>query len=428
MRASKELAKRLRFDLFPRPDFFRRRYFITAAVAAVAGLATWMLFNSAFRQRQYLPGPVSQDHATFGDRCEKCHTPFKSVANAACLECHPARTHSQFEATTPDCRDCHVEHRPTPVFLSVSNRTCLNCHGQLVSSRSPQPLIQTTIRTFATHPQFSPLREGRTDQAAVRFNHKIHLTSEKIPREQVGPSGKLQCADCHRVEGNGKLMQPLVFEPHCKRCHMQTPPSAIAGIETLHETPEIVRADVVAQLSVVGIQNAEAIFQGRERTLPGVADRPPLSQAKSLQKYLPEELEKLERALYKPFEETPHVFERNAYCFLCHLEDGERAAGELPKIKETKIPRRWLDRGEFSHRKHDIMACRTCHAAVEKSELTSDVNLPKKELCLQCHVDNAQRSAGTNCMLCHLYHDTSKNPEVRASKLKEVSIEVLTGR
>jgi hypothetical protein len=426
-RSSKDLARRLRFDRFPRPDFFRRRYVLAAAVAAAAGVAAWVGFTAVLKQRQYLPGPVSQSHATFGDRCEKCHSPFRAVANSACLECHSTGKHSQFEIQTPLCRDCHVEHRPVPVSL-VGNQACLVCHTQLRTTRPPPPLIQTRIRTFADHPQFLPLRPGRSDRAAVRFNHRIHLTSDKIARDKVGPTGKLECADCHRVDARGMYMQPIVFELHCRRCHEQKPPSPIGGIEAPHKAPEVIRAALTAQLAVLGIQDADTIFKGRESTLPGILGRPPLSQARSLQQFLSEQVSELETSLYRPFDDHAPLLEHNRYCFLCHLQDGEPAPGELPKLKPTHIPHRWLKRAEFSHRRHDMIACRACHDTVEKSERTSDVNLPGKELCMRCHVDARHQSAGTACTLCHLYHDTSKHPELHVATRKEISLGVLSGR
>lgn len=427
-RASKDLARRLRFDRFPRPDVFRRHYVLAGLGATAVALGLWVALTGILRQRQYLPGPLSQNHATFGDRCEKCHTPFQSVANTACLECHPGRTHSQFEVATPQCRDCHIEHRAGGVLLAVSAQSCTRCHAQLQTKRPSPSVIQASIRTFATHPQFVPLRDGQRDVAAIRFNHKVHLTSDKIARETVGPTGKLECRDCHQPDARGMYMQPIVFEPHCKRCHEQKPPTPIGSIEAAHKSPETVRADLTAQVSVIGITNADAIFKGRESTLPGIPNRPPLSQAQSLQKYLPEEIDRIESALYQPFDGTAPLLEHNKYCFLCHLPEGERARGELPKIQETKLPHRWLQRAQFSHRKHDLVACTTCHETIEKSERTSDVNLPHKELCLRCHLDSRQQSAGANCSQCHLYHETSKQPELRRATLKELSLDALTGR
>jgi hypothetical protein len=394
----------------------------------VAGLLIWMAFSRIWHNRQYLPGPVSQSHATFGDRCDNCHDAFHAVRNEACQRCHALRVHSEFEARTPRCRECHVEHRPVSVFLSVSNRTCVECHGNLRSSRPSGPLIHTNIGTFAGHPQFLPLRDGGKDEAAVRFNHKIHLTSDKISRDQVGPTGRLQCGDCHQRQADGERMKPIHFEEHCRRCHEQQPPNPIGSISAPHSSPEIVRESLTAQLLVLGVQNAETIFVGRDVPLPGRAPRPPVDQSRTLREYQEKWLETLEAVLYRPFDPTPSLLEHNKYCFLCHIQEGSRVAGELPHIQKTDIPRRWLKRAQFSHRHHDLLDCKTCHAAVAQSEQTSDVNLPNKGVCQKCHVDDSVRSAGTDCMLCHLYHDTSKDMKTRALKQKVIAIDLLTGR
>ena len=110
-RSSKELAKRLRFLRIPQPDFFRSRYWLVGLAATAAGFGLWLLLSLVVRERQFLPGPVSQNHATFGDRCEACHSSFASVRDEACLVCHTGRIHSDLEVGTPKCRDCHVEHR-----------------------------------------------------------------------------------------------------------------------------------------------------------------------------------------------------------------------------------------------------------------------------------------------------------------------------
>jgi hypothetical protein len=65
---------------------------------------------------------------------------------------------------------------------------------------------------------------------------------------------------------------------------------------------------------------------------------------------------------------------------------------------------------------------------VEQSSATADTNLPKHEVCEQCHIDGSARSAGANCVLCHLYHDTSKDPAVHLKKRKEVPLEKLDVR
>jgi hypothetical protein len=389
-----------------------------------------MLLHRSFRDRQYLPGPVSQAHATFGDRCERCHDQFKSVRNDACLKCHETRVHSEFEMRSPRCAECHVEHRGVQAFLATSNTRCVECHQQLVTKRSP-PAIRSDIPTFAAHPPFGPLREGQTDRAAVRFNHHIHLTSDKIAK-----ADKLTCASCHQLNGAGTLMRPIRFEPHCKRCHKQEVQGPTGSIEALHKTPDVVRADLVAQLSVTGIRDAEGIFAPPQRPLPGIRGQP-IDDSRTLREYQQRWLEKLETTLYKPLQEPPPaapgtprqgMLESNKYCFLCHIQGDDPAAGQIAMIKETHIPRRWLLRAEFSHRQHQLMACQECHASAEASELTTDINLPKKERCVQCHVDGATQSAGTGCMACHLYHDTSKSAVLRAGRRTPQTIDVFTGK
>src|SRR5690349_14659512 len=140
-RASKDLAKRLRFDRFPKPDFFRRWYWLVGVVFVIVGGVSWYGLHTGTKQRQYLPGPVSQGHASFGDRGETCHDSYAGVPTKNCLGCHADRVHSKFEVKTPDCASCHVEHRATGVFLAVANASCVDCHGDLQSSR-PDPTIQ----------------------------------------------------------------------------------------------------------------------------------------------------------------------------------------------------------------------------------------------------------------------------------------------
>ena len=430
MRSSKDLAKRLRFDLFPRRDRFRRYYGLLGSAAVLAAFGLWMLFNGTIRARQYLPGPVSRAHATFGDRCAKCHDPFKNVQNEACLKCHETRVHSEFETRSLRCAECHLEHRGVQAFLATSNASCVDCHQQLITKRSP-PVIQRDIRTFAGHPPFDPLREGRADRAAVRFNHRIHLTSDKIAK-----ADRLTCASCHQPNSAGTLMRPIRFEVHCKRCHKQEVQGPTGSIEALHKSPDVVRADLVAQLSVIGIRDAESIFAPPQRPLPGVRGQP-IDDSRTLREYQQRWLEKLESALYKPFQEMPPVapgvpreglLESNKYCFLCHVQGTGPAAGQVAVIQQTQIPRRWLQHAEFSHRRHELIACPECHASAATSELTSDINLPKNERCAQCHVDGAIQSAGTGCTSCHLYHDTSKNLALRARRRTPSTTDTFTGK
>jgi hypothetical protein len=431
-RASKDLAKRLRFDRFPRPDAFRRWYWLVGMLCVAAGLAGWYALHTTTQQRQYLPGPVSQGHASFGARCETCHEPYAGVPTKACLSCHADRTHSNVEVKTPDCASCHVEHRKTGVFLAVANASCVDCHGALATTKT-EPEVERSIRGFADHPELGPLRPGQRDEAAIRFDHKIHLVSTKIATED-----KLACASCHVVAANGGLMQPIVFEPHCERCHGQAGLGPDSSVEVMHETPEIVREDLKAKLLFAAVNNPDGIFGSTDPGLPGRVRRDPLDAATSLAAFIDptnarSALAKAEAKLYAPLDATggegaTSLLDNNKYCFLCHDPDGDQAAGELPRIKPSKIPPRWLVRGEFSHRTHDLLTCEHCHPDVRESTETAAVNLPAKAVCARCHIDGETQSAGTSCMLCHLYHDTSKDHLLRDGRRKEISIEAIFGK
>jgi hypothetical protein len=444
VRSSKDLAKRLRFDFFPRGDVFRRRYAVVGIVVTLLGVVLWAVLTMTLRQRQYVPGPVSLNHATFGDRCEVCHaTPFVAVKNASCEECHGRRVHSTFEQRTPECSECHAEHRDVGTLLAVANGRCIACHGDLHTS-NPAPMLQKAVASFAAHPELVPMREPAGDRAAIRFNHKLHLTSpDAVDRSADNrKSKKLTCASCHVPDTRGRLMRPIAFVRDCQRCHKQEVTGARAAdsgssaddgkalpvaIEALHAAPEVIRPDLMAKLFVVAVEHPE-IFEAQDSRLPGIRGRPPVDASRTLREYQMAWIERLESELYQPFDDRQRLLEHNKRCFLCHVQTGTRAAGALPVVAASKIPTRWLARGEFAHGRHEMLPCATCHAGVEKSSATADTNLPARDVCERCHVDGNSRSAGTDCALCHLYHDTSKDRAVHVRNRKEVSLDTLEAR
>ncbi|MBM4243930.1 MAG: hypothetical protein FJ148_08965 [Deltaproteobacteria bacterium] len=435
VRSSKELASRLRFDRFPRPDFFRKRYLLVGAATALAGLGLWLWMSLTGGHMQYNPGPVTQNHATFGARCESCHDPFQNVQNEACLSCHPSRDHSEFVVRDADCRECHVEHLGEAGMLDVDDRACVVCHGELETTRDAPPIARD-VSSFAAHPQFAVLRDGASDGAAIRFNHEIHLTSDKVRQalpegaasEQCAPYAKLECKTCHQVDETGMLMREVTFDRDCACCHQQDVQGPLGSITAPHRAPDVIRENLTAKLLVLGVGRANEIFSSRETSLPGVRDRGPIDESRSLGEYERTWLAKLEAQLYQPLDARAPLLENNKYCFLCHDAESPYVAGTvLPVLKPTRIAQRWLAHSEFGHAKHEMVRCEDCHAAVRSSSKTSDVNLPPKELCAKCHTEDAASSAGARCALCHLYHDTSRDPAQRAAAQRTIPVAVLLG-
>jgi predicted CXXCH cytochrome family protein len=70
----------------------------------------------------------------------------------------------------------------------------------------------------------------------------------------------------------------------------------------------------------------------------------------------------------------------------------------------------------FDHGPHLMVECTSCHAA-ETSTATSDVLMPKKEVCATCHASG--KGAESRCFECHAYHEWSKEhpatPRYRAT-------------
>jgi hypothetical protein len=441
-RQAKDIARRLRFHLFPRPDSFRRLFFLAGIVFTLAGVGAWAGLTATYGERQFLPEPVSASHATFGERCENCHVNYGPVPNTKCHGCHAPRVHSEFEAETPACWECHVEHREDEVFLDVSSNLCVDCHAKLETKR-PQAVIDAEITSFSDHPELVPLREAGADKAVIRFNHQLHFTSDKMPKDKIANRQKLDCLECHQVDADGRYMAPILFEDHCERCHEQKvreAPPPIGDVPVPHEDPETIRDVVAARLVKLAVERPDEIFLAPDIRLPGRAVREAVDDSRTLQEYERKWLDFFEDNLYAPFEDTKPLLENNKYCFLCH-DPGEGESGGLPVVAKTNIPRRWLLRGEFAHRPHDKVACETCHGippggekpwaakpGVEASQKTSDVNLPARASCEVCHLDVSDRSAGTNCMLCHLYHDTTKDPRLRHPQQTEQSLDTLLGK
>ena len=56
-RQAKEIARRLRFHLFPRPDRFRRLYWLAGLIFIGAAVAAWLGLGATLGARQYMPAP-----------------------------------------------------------------------------------------------------------------------------------------------------------------------------------------------------------------------------------------------------------------------------------------------------------------------------------------------------------------------------------
>ena len=355
-----------------------------------------------------------------------------SRMDRSCLACHEQQSfHHSAVVHAAACSTCHLEHQGGGAMPSVADRHCTACHGNagemLASARKalgqppvvladhpargvvvfsappPTPAPLHVVTSFAhDHPEFRAVRPGQTDPNPLKFNHRLHLTSETV----LPPNGqKLVCADCHRRDPAGAFMQRITFEANCRSCHAlnfdernpgMTLPHGDAAFARayLHSLPMEYAEHAIRALGITG-QREVATFV--ERQLSSLRQRNRTG-------------DDLERAAF--FSDgkmgpaagiagrTGDARARFAGCALCHTVTARENAA--PEIAAPRTPDRWFLHARFHHGKHATMACTDCHAA-EASERSADIILPKRESCTQCHGPKA--GASDRCGSCHTYHN-----------------------
>ena len=355
-----------------------------------------------------------------------------SVMAANCLSCHEGKKfHQPDMATEFACHECHKEHQNSGFMPEVNSGYCTSCHGsaelmaasgQLGSKMDPhafssiassaklkiQPRVRpekgyTEVNTaFATdHPEFRQIRDGIRDGNSLKFNHKLHLQTGKIPRD-------LKCIDCHERDGRGEYQRSITYEKHCVECHtLQFDPDTPAGkdkpgIYLPHGDPYYVRAF----LRSLNIQ-----YEEYARSHEGITRRDELGKYVMEKRVGIEKLyetgENLERAVFFADMKGEIPGGRRAPfagCATCHEVSEPKDENATPAIKNVLVPDRWMVLGKFNHELHQKgLTCVDCHK-VMTSELTSDLNLPSIKSCVECH--SPKGGIDDRCIVCHSYHNS----------------------
>jgi hypothetical protein len=370
IRTAKKLAKRIDLSYFKHPSALKRvRFFLSLAAVLIA--AVWLVSMGARGSNHaYSPGPLSEPHATFGNRCELCHvTQGKGaakkmqVSDKACLSCHDGPRHTK-ESPVESCAGCHTEHHGAHLQLaSVKDATCARCHA---TEKPP-------VTGFLTdHPDFPEL--SKPDPGTVKLNHKAHLAQNltcDTCHNRVDVPCKPKGANCARATTSFAFMAPATYADTCASCHDDRDLKTTFGDTAPHGKPE----------------DIEAWFQ---KTHPGDALK----------------IVYAEQQLW------------TKSCPVCH--DGiENTPGQLPKIQPAATPTRWLTKAVFSHDAHRSMDCLDCHANIPSSTKTADVNLPDVKTCQTCH---RPEHAESQCFECHVYHEWPREKAIQGKfKLNQVA-------
>lgn len=367
-------------------------------------------------------GAIGQAHAHIARRCESCHTtPFMPTKNAACLACH-AQTPHHVEQKFLDaglfadfrCGSCHHEHTGKASIVRHDEKLCVRCHADL-EHVAAETKLENAAHFGDDHPQFRPtilrqvgdkkleLRLSLDERAELKeepnleFPHDAHLKPEGI-RSPTRGDVKLACADCHQPEPGGGLMKPVSFEQQCHECHRLNIPGDLE-----REAPH---GDLRAALAAIDDYFAAwALRGGYPNDLA-----PEVVQLRRRPGQALSERQREDALAWARRMSTMATSEMLGYttCGVCHKAEptGQGAGADAWKLAPVNIPHAWFPKSKFSHQQHATQPCKDCHAKVEKSQTSADINLPGIETCRECHggANAGEGQLASTCITCHAFH------------------------
>ena len=169
-------------------------------------------------------GPLSSNHALFGQDCATCHEPFGGVTEARCQSCHEKagdplgvygfQAHYRYRSDSFDraaasslesgCFECHREHEGRDALITrVPDDRCGSCHFD---------------RFSAEHPEFQFVAESLPDPANLFFPHTVHVSEVRAEHELEDV--ERTCLECHVPRPDGRSFEPISFDAHCSSCHL----------------------------------------------------------------------------------------------------------------------------------------------------------------------------------------------------------------
>lgn len=234
----------------------------------VGAALTWVLLWGDDKS-VLMPGPLSDGHHQFTDKCDVCHTsPFGGgeVLQQACLDCHgeervkPQDSHPRSKFTDPrnadrleqidalHCVTCHVEHKPEITRrngVTQPQDLCFHCHQDIAEDRpSHKDMAFDTCASagchnfhnnraiytdfLVKHMDDPALRERRTVPArgyAESIEETLEYPRERYPLEALGaaqldaPSEK---AWPESEQANWLKTRHAQSGVNCSACHQPT--------------------------------------------------------------------------------------------------------------------------------------------------------------------------------------------------------------
>lgn len=399
-------------------------------VAAVASDAPWN------------PGELAAGHQPFANNCKTCHSEsFTRVKDADCKSCHQSmgdhvskKTGHVAALDATRCASCHRDHKGALGLQQQNSHyfmgECASCHedikASLASTRTENvsdfagehPEFRVMVATGSGKNDMSRLRLPKagwlSEKSALKFPHDVHLD----PKGVDSPQGRIKttCASCHKVDDTGTGFKPVTMKENCQSCHelrfelaapeRQVPHGSVSEVmTTLREFYSYVAVNGIVLNRPQGGAAADTVLRGLPGKAPGSATR--LNGSADVDG-------QVRHAATEIFEKTS--------CFSCHEISRSAATGAAASwvIRPvTPAPVR-MAAAKFSHDKHAMASCESCHAA-RTSKSSQEVLMPKIDSCRSCHAGNKAESQKivSNCGLCHGFHINAHDDASAEAVLKK---------
>lgn len=464
IRTTKKLAQRIDLNYFKRPTAYKRARLWFSLLAMLLALL-WIAGRTALKDhRVYSSGRLSEAHAVLEKECAACHVQnvgaFSAKAqDSACLACHDGPPHHASPSQTPNCAQCHSEHRGRINLRAASNQSCAECHGDLRAAGGTSNYANA-IQAFADgHPQFAALCEGASDPGTIKLNHAIHM--KPIRRGPNGPLVNLECGNCHRptsvdadltysdskyraaaasytnrdefrlvnaaslkppkpVSGR-ELMAPVKFANACASCHLLTFDKRFDdGVP--HDKPEVVHAFLIKRFQqyIAAHPGEVRVRRDPSRDLTG---KPLQAEVRILtpSQWVAERTAEAEELLWRKTCKQCHTvvpYSKNPGNRIAEQVKGSDLTAapastiELPYIAPASVTLQWMPHAKFDHDAHRGFSCEGCHQKALTSTDSIDILLPGIATCQTCHAPGPNH-AESRCFECHTYHDWAKRKEVK---------------
>jgi hypothetical protein len=467
-RTTKKLAQRIDLNYFKRPTPLKRAKLWLSILLPLLALV-WIAERTFTKDsRVYSSGRMSAPHAVLEKECAACHLQqagaFSAKAtDSACLSCHDGPIHHASQVTTPNCANCHSEHRERVNIRAANDQACMVCHANL-NAGNPDSKYISGFHSFGDgHPEFEALRKngfysGR-DLGGIKLNHSIHM--KPIRRSPNGPNVQLQCGTCHHPAAvapdlaysdphyrsaktsynenaevrpipfgtlhppkpatGRELMAPVRFADVCAGCHLLTFDKRF-DFGVPHDDLRVVRAFLLKRFQeyIASHPKELRVVRDPDRNLAGKTN-PPEVRILTPSEWVAEKTSSAEELLWGKTCRQCHsvVYVRilgeeslmQSVGKLHPVEKTQPGLKELPQVEPSFTIQEWMPNAKFDHDAHRGFSCVGCHEKTLTSTESSDVLIPGIKNCQTCHAPGPDH-AESRCFECHTYHDWSKRKEI----------------